>query len=87
MGTGKLYGFDGQYIAEVDYKLYNAAAANWWGEIILAEFGRIEDGDGYLLEVEDGRRGTCSIQKLVNRAVTTVPPRFYYRVNGHSPLK
>ena len=87
MGTGKLYSFDDKFIANVDCKLYNESEANWWGELVLTEQGRLEDGDGYVLEVDDGRRGRCSIQKLINRAVSTVPPRFYYRVTGHNLLR
>ena len=87
MSTGKLYSFDDKFVANVDYKLYNESEANWWGELVLTEQGRLEDGDGYVLEVDDGRRGRCSIQKLINRAVSTVPPRFYYRVTGHHLLR
>ena len=61
--------------------------ARWWGELILIEYQRISDGTGYIIELEDGRQGKCSLKKRVNRAVSGVPPRYVYRFTGDGPLK
>jgi hypothetical protein len=43
---------------------------------------RIKDGSGYLLELDDGRRSKCALKKRVNRAVTSLPPRYVYHFSG-----
>jgi len=46
------------------------------------DFVRIKDGSGYILELEDGRRSKCALKKRVNRAVTSLPPRYIYHFSG-----
>ena len=83
MDLGKLYTFDGEFIAEVNYKFHDQSEMSWWGELRLTEYKRVSDGDGYVIELSDGRRGSCSLKKRVNRATTGVPPLYYYQFRGH----
>ena len=88
MGVGKLYrSKDKEFLADVNYQLLDNSATNWWGEFTLAEYMRISDGDGYMIQLEDGRKGKCTLKKNVNKAVIGVPPLYYYRFKGRSPLK
>ena len=48
---------------------------------------RLSDGDGYVIELLDGRRGWCSLKKRVNRAVHGIPPLYHYHFRGHGMLK
>ena len=83
MATGKLYQSNEEsYIAEVNYQFQHESESRWWGELILVDYVRIKDGSGYLLELEDGRRSKCSLKKRVNRAVTSLPPRYVYHFSG-----
>lgn len=86
MGTGKLYDYDGQFLAEVDYKFFDESQ-NWWGEFILTEFRRLKDGDGYIIVMEDGRRGRCFLRRKVNRAVYGLSPLYCYTFKGNGELK
>ena len=88
MSTGKLYKSRGEeYLADVNYHLHDNSAANWWGEFTLTEYKRISDGDGYMIELEDGRKGKCTLKKNVNKAVIGVPPLYYYHFKGKGSLK
>ena len=88
MSLGKLYrAKDGEFLATVNYKLYDKKATGWWGEFTLTEYMRISDGDGYMIELEDERKGKCSLKKKVNKAVIGVPPLYYYRFRGSGSLK
>lgn len=88
MGTGKLYRErDEQFLARVNYQFQHESPQNWWGEILLEGQLRIKDGSGYILELEDSRRGKCSLKKRVNRAVTSLPPRYIYHFMGNGPFK
>ena len=84
MATGKLYLLSGnQFVAEVNYQFHNDSETNWWGELTLTDYVRISDGDSYVLEREDTRKGKCRLRKNVNRAVSgVVPPRYIYRFTG-----
>ena len=83
MGTGKLYhSRDEQFIGNVNYQFHHESPQTWWGELSLTEYNRISDGSGYILGLEDGRKGSCALKKRVNRAVTGVPPRYIYRFSG-----
>jgi hypothetical protein len=73
---------DEKFIAMVNYQLQHEDEPRWWGELTLVDYVRIKDGSGYILELEDGRRGRCSLKKRVNRAVTSLPPRYVYHVAG-----
>jgi hypothetical protein len=87
MSSGKLYNSDGQLVAEVDYKYFNGITQNWWGELTLTEYRKIKEGNGYVIELEDGRRGKCYLKKKVNRAVYGLIPLFCYVFNGNGKLE
>ena len=88
MATGKLYGDYGEeMLATVDYRLYDGSRVGWWGELLTTEFTRLKEGDGFVIELSDRRRGHCLLRKRVNRAVSGVPPRYIYRFTGVGPLE
>jgi len=88
VSTGKLYSLKGEpFVVGIDYQLLDESPKNWWGEFVLAEYKRLRDGDGYVIEFEDGRKGKCFIQKRVNRAVIEVPPLYRYHFKGSGPLE
>jgi len=82
--AGKIYGSGGkEFIVNVDYKLYDKSESSRRGELVPTEYKAIADGDGYIMEFQDGTRGRCTLKKRVNKAVRGVPPLYYYyfRVN------
>jgi hypothetical protein len=88
MATGNLFrAYTGEHIMAVDYRLYDESPNNWWGELTLTDFRRIDDGDGYLLELVDGRRGRCFLTRKVNKAVSGFLPLYCYRFRGSGDLK
>ena len=91
-GRGKLYlvGSSEQFLSDIDYKLYQDAAAEparWWGECYLDRSVKISEKEGYIMELGDGCRGRCFVRKLVNRVLPGIPARNVYRVNGVGLLK
>lgn len=87
MSTGKLYqSIDNVFIAGVNYNFQHEDTHNWWGELILVDYVRIKDGGGFILELEDGRKCRCALKKRVNRAVTSLPPRYVYHFSGSGPI-
>lgn len=83
MPTGKLYNsFNEQFIANVSYNFQHEEEYRWWGELTLVEYQKIKDGGGYIIELEDGRKSRCALKKRVNRAVTSLPPRYVYHFSG-----
>ena len=88
MAIGKLYtSSDEQFVAEVSYQFQDESETNWWGELSLVEYKRIGDAGGYIIELEDKRRGLCYLKKRVNRAVSGVPPRYVYHFSGTGTLE
>ena len=88
MSIGKLYrSSDEEFIAAVNYHFQHESPQRWWGELTLVEYVRIKDGSGYLLELEDGRRSRCALKKRVNRAVTSLPPRYVYHFSGNTEFE
>ena len=88
MNTGKLYRLeDGEFIVEVDYRFHDESSVNWWGELVPREYRRLADGDGYVIEIEDGRKGRCFLRKRVNRAVSGTPPLYHYNFKGRGHLE
>jgi hypothetical protein len=88
VANGKLFrAYTGEQVMAVDYRLLNDTPGNWWGELTLTEFRRIDDGDGYLLELEDGRRGRCFLTRNINKAVSGFLPLYCYRFRGNGELK
>jgi len=51
------------------------------------ENGRISDGGDFTIELEDNRKSTCYLKRMVNRAVSGLPPRYAYRFAGTNPLE
>ena len=87
MSIGKLYKSDNeQFVANISYHFQDGSATSWWGELVLEEYQHINDGAGYVIELEDKRKGRCYLKKRVNRAVSGVPPRYMYRFTGTGPL-
>ena len=88
MSRGKLYkSNDEQFVAHVDYRLYDKSPTKLWGELTLVDYVRLDDGDGFIIELEDKRKSKCHLKKRVNVAVSGVPPRYVYHVTGLSPLE
>ena len=92
-GEGKLYksGND-KLLSTVNYRLHEELdeegnQKSWWGELTITDNIRIPDGDKYVIELEDGRKGKCSLKRRINRAVILVPPRFIYLVQGTGLLE
>ncbi len=92
-GSGKVYdtGSD-ELISAVNYLVHEELTADgtpvkWWGELTFIDSVRIHDGDRYLLELEDSRKGRCSLRRRINKAVISVPPRFFYFLQGTGPLE
>lgn len=86
MCTGKLYLGDEKFVVDVDYEFRDRSESKWWGEFIPAEYTRLRDGDGYMIEFEDERKGRCTIHKRVNGATVGVPPRYRYYFKASGPL-
>lgn len=88
MAIGKLYrSNDEEFVAEVTYQFQDESETSWWGELSLVEYKRIGDSGGFIIELEDKRRGTCYLKKRVNRAVSGVPPRYVYHFSGTGALE
>ena len=87
MTIGRLSSYDGDFKVEVDYKLHDDSESGWWGELVLTEYHRLSDGDGYVIEFEDGRKGRCFLKKKVNRAVYGLSPLFCYHFRGNGLLE
>ena len=89
MSTGKLYKLnDGEFIGCVNYRMFqNEEVTDWRGELTLVDYVRLDDSDGFIIELEDKRRGQCNLKKRVNRAVSGIPPRWVYHITGTSPFE
>lgn len=89
MGSGKLYRLsDNQYVADVNYQLFQQEPArSWWGELTFSDRVSLNDGDVFIIELEDKRRSQCRLHKRVNRAVSGIPPRYIYRATGISTIE
>jgi hypothetical protein len=88
VSTGKLYRLsDNQFVTEVHYQFHDESPTNWWGELTLTDYVRLDANESYILELEDRRKGKCRLRKRVNRAVSGVPPRYVYQFTGTSPLE
>jgi len=88
VNIGKLYGPRGEsFVVGIEYKFYDESPTAWWGEFVTNEYRPLNDGDGYVIELEDGRKGMCFIRKRVNKATTGIPTLYYYYFMGGSVLK
>ena len=87
MSLGKLYsGITSEEVVAVDYRLFDDTQANWWGELTLTEYMRLPDG-GYVLELSDGRKGSCVLTRKINKAISGLLPLHCFRFRGNSELK
>jgi hypothetical protein len=92
-GVGKLYDvYSEKLISIVNYKIHEELTTTGilercWGELTLADSINVPDGNRYMIELEDGRKGNCSLRRRVNRAVISVPPRYFYLFQGVGVLK
>jgi len=77
---------DKQDAVGVKYRFYVESSAGWRGEFTPQDQRRFSDGDGYIMELEDGRQGECYIRKMVNRVITSVPPVYSYYFRGSGRL-
>jgi len=89
VSIGKLYRLnDGQFLANIKYQLFHhPAATNWWGELTLIDYVLLDEGDRFIIELEDKRKSKCHLKKVVNRAVSGIPPRYVYHVTGFRPIE
>jgi hypothetical protein len=71
-----------QEAVEVKYRFYAETSVGWRGEFTPKEHRNFIEGEGYIIELEDGRRGECYIRKIVNRVIPTVPPVYSYYFRG-----
>ena len=88
IGTGKLYGVDGQHIADITYELQEEPATEYTKERWRGEFTADHDIDThgkYIIELEDGRKGTCFI-KLDIQLVPGLPTVYRYSLQGSGIL-
>ena len=92
-GTGNLYEANSEnIISTVSYKIHEELTiegnlVKWSGELTLTDNIRIQDGDRYTIELEDKRKGRCSLKRRINKAVILVPPRFFFLIQGTGPLE
>ena len=90
MSIGNLYKlYDKQFLAKVNYQLYSTSPTKPWGELTLNHCTTVDDGGGYIIELEDSNEFQCHLRRRVNCAVIGVPPRFVYHFSGSmliSPL-
>ena len=85
--TGKIHFLgEKQEPVEIKYRFYTESKAGWRGEFTPQDHRRFIDGDGYIIELDDGRRGDCYIRKIVNRVMPTVPPIYAYYFRGSGRL-
>jgi hypothetical protein len=81
--VGKLHFAGGKQEAVfIKYRFYVESPAGWRGEFTPQDHRRFIDGEGYIIELEDGRKGECYIRKMVNRVMPTVPPIYAYYFRG-----
>lgn len=88
-GKGKIYKDEINAeapFADVNYNIM-AEEGRWNGELILTRKDFIKDGQVFLLEMEDGRKGKCSLRKKVNKAVMGMPVRYFFALSGIGVLE
>ncbi len=88
MHIGKLYRLsDKQFVTNVNYRLHSEEPTNWRGELIPVKYGCISEGGDFTIELEDNRKSTCYLKRIVKRAASGIPPRYVYRFAGTDPLE
>ena len=90
-GIGKLYRIgEEEAFTSVNYQIREDPSAfsnQWMGEIVLRDAVDIGDSGWFVIELENGSKGRCALKKMVNRATSSMPPRFVYRLTGSGSLK
>ena len=92
-GKGKLYQANSeQFVATINYRVHEELTqegnvGRWWGELTLMDNSHIHDGGGYTIELEDKRKGSCSLRRRINKAVISVPPRYFHLFQGIGSLE
>ena len=85
--VGKIhFAGDKQEAVEVKYRFYAETSVGWRGEFTPKEHRNFIEGEGYVIELDDGRRGRCAIRRMVNRVMPTVPPIYAYYFRGMGRL-
>ncbi len=88
MPLGKLYdAHNDEELVGVDYRMFDNTDSNWWGELTLTEYKRLADGNGYILELVDGRKGHCALTRKVNKAISGLLPLHCFRFRGNGNLE
>ena len=88
MGTGYLYNLsDSEFIGSVKYRILHEEEITWWGELTLEDYFHVDDGDEFIIELEDKRMSQCQLKKIVNRATNGVPHNWTYRMVGTRSLE
>ena len=86
-GKGRIYDSNGGYLDEITYELFlnsrNGSGAEWWGEII-PDKGIMPVGE-YIIELDDGRRGTGTAGINTYSSFELVVDSF--GIKGTGPLK
>ncbi len=86
-GKGKLYDSSENFLDDVTYEIHlksnQPARPLWWGEIVPHK--DIMPVGNYIIELEDGRRGTCIIRMNTYSSFGLVTDSF--SVEGTSPIK
>jgi len=92
-GKGTLYEvYSDEPVAKISYQIHEefdlvGSLRKWWGELTLAENVEIREGDRYVIELEDKRKGKCRLKRRINKVVVEVPSRHLYLFQGSEPLK
>ncbi len=86
-GTGKLYDDGKQVIGIVSYQIWEKpqigyTLGEWGGEFTIDRI--IWPSGEYIIELEDGRKGTCLID--IEQSVTGCPVIYRYSLKGSGTL-
>jgi hypothetical protein len=85
---GKLYNsINNEFIANVNYNFQHEDDHDWWGELTTVEYKQMKDGGCYVIELENGTKSRCALKKRVNRAVTSLPPRYVFHFSGSNKFE
>jgi len=76
-----------QLVFGINYRLHGDSATSWWGDFVLTDYERLEEGGSYIIELGAGRKGMCSSRREVGRAATGTPTRYRYSFKGSGLLK
>lgn len=70
----------------VEYNIFVEPALDgterWQGEMVSVDSVKIRDGGQYVIELDSGCQGLCSLRKKVNKAVMGLPVRYFYHLSG-----